>query len=116
MSDKQEIFAYRGRGFEDDGLPRCVVHQLEQPTQQARFAMTIIERWAMVASKDDGEDSVGRHKLALMPVDEVIGRACQMAQGAFEEFRNREWLDPVPTLAKLDEEIKERENKRENDK
>jgi hypothetical protein len=116
MSKKsQEIYAYRERGFGDSSeYARCVIHQLEHPTQEARFAMCMIERWAMVQCQSGGEDSAGRHKLELMPVDDVVERGIEIAELAFQRFRTLKWLDPVPTLAELSEEIKERENKQEN--
>ena len=51
-----------------------------------------------------------------MPVEDVVNRACDIASIAFNQFRELEWLEPVPTLAELEEEIQAREDKRENDK
>ena len=79
-----------------------------------RFAMSIIERWAMVAAKPDGEDSAGRAKIALSDVGDIVNRACDIAALAFLEFEHRGWLTPCPTVAEMEEILKERENEREN--
>lgn len=69
----------------------------EAPNPEAQFAMEMIERWGIVAAKDNGEDSSGRQKLTKLPIPELVQEACDTSQQAFEEFRKRGWMTAVPT-------------------
>ena len=111
---KETIHPVRRNSYGETKLPSLVVHRREQPTDEARFAMAILERWAMVQGQTDGEDSAGRSKLKLMPVDEAVRRACDISDGAYAAFRERGWMLDIPSLNELEEEIEARENKKEN--
>ena len=65
-------------------------------TQCAGFAITLLEKWGLVAALPDGEDSAGRQKLALHAPKELVERACQIAECAFAEFAKRDWLIDLP--------------------
>ena len=73
-----------------------VVVQLKLPNHPAQMAQSFIERWGMLLCDSDGEDSAGRQKLRLMLADEVVARACQMAEIAWQEFERRGWLLTLP--------------------
>lgn len=111
---KETLYAVRPNSYGDDKTPRMVIHRTELPTDEARFAMAILERWAMVQAKESGEDSAGRAKLSLMPVNETVERACNIAEGAFVTFRKRGWMLDVPSLDEMEEQIEARENRKEN--
>ncbi len=70
--------------------------RLAVPTPQAELAMTLIERWGIVAGDVDGEDSAGRQKVRLQTVEELIERACKTAEAAMAEFQNRGWMMAIP--------------------
>ncbi len=72
------------------------VVRLTIPTPQAELAMTLIERWGMVAGDVDGEDSAGRQKIRLQTPDELIERACKTAEAAMAEFQQRGWMMAIP--------------------
>lgn len=117
MTEKNyELRAYRDDDLRGDCWPKSVCHQLEHPNPEARFALAIMERWAMVQGKDSGEDSAGRAKIDLMPVENVIERALEIADGAYKAIRAKDWMIAVPTLDELQAEIEARQNGKESNK
>lgn len=115
MPIKSEIQAHHDySGLREPSLIKYQRHYLEAPTEEARFAMTIMERWAMVSSQEDGEDSAGRQKLKLLSEEDIVKRACNISSMAFDAFRRLDWLTPVPTLEELEADIQSRKKKREN--
>ena len=107
---KAEAVYYReyGRPF---GLK---IHEREWPSQKARFAMAMIERWGMVSGMMDGEDSAGRAKVRLASVDEVVERAVEASEKAFEAFRSKGWIEDLASVDEIGDILKEQEDKREN--
>ena len=63
---------------------------------QGRFALQVIERFALVAGGPDGEDSAGRSKIRRLNVREIVSFACDLAEVAFGEFEDKGWLTEVP--------------------
>lgn len=61
---------------------------------EAELATRFATHFAMIAGKIDGEDSAGRSKLSLMPVQEVIDRAVCLASGMVEAFEREGWIEP----------------------
>ncbi len=97
------------------GIPaRAVIHARQAASDEAKFMMAIIERWAMVAATPDGEDSAGRAKLGHLPIEDMVVRAADIAERTFKEITSRGWLIQIPSLAQCEEDVKEREDKREN--
>ncbi len=111
---KETLHAVRRNSYGETKLPSMVIHRGELPVDEASFAMAILERWAMVQGQMDGEDSAGRAKLKLMPIDEAVQRACDISEGAYAAFRARGWMLDVPSLNELEDEIEARENQKEN--
>ncbi len=66
------------------------------PMGEAQLAIEIAKHLALVVGKDDGEDSAGRQKIAIMPADEVALRACDIAEKMYAEFDARGWLLDLP--------------------
>jgi len=79
------------------------IEALEMPNMEARFAMAMIEKWGCIQGTDGGEDSAGRAKTDLMPVDATVKRACNLAQTAFHEFKELGWLIDVPSKEEAEE-------------
>jgi hypothetical protein len=71
-------------------------------TQEARLATVLIEKWGMVAGQPDGEDSAGRAKFRIMTPDDVVSRACNVAERAVQAFKRRGWLVPLPDFEELE--------------
>ena len=66
------------------------------PSLKARLAMTLLEKWGIALAQPDGEDGAHRQKLQLMPILDVVTRACNMAERAIDEIADRGWLEEVP--------------------
>ncbi len=73
-----------------------VLYSSEMPEPEATFAMQMLERWGMVAAMDDGEDSAGRQKIRVATPEELVWRACTVAEVAFAEFDRRGWMLKLP--------------------
>ena len=63
--------------------------------QEAILAMSLIERWGMVAGQPDGEDSAGRSKLRLSTPEELVDRAFIVARMAFSRAREDDLIYDV---------------------
>lgn len=63
---------------------------------RAKLAVTLLERWALVAIKPDGEDTSGRQKFTMFSPEELVERACVTADLAITEFEKRGWLLALP--------------------
>ncbi len=70
--------------------------------RRAEMAILMLEKWGMVTGFDNGEDSAGRAKIGLMPVDQLIERAFTIAEAAYAEIERRGWSMeiPAPTIEK----------------
>ena len=104
-----EIVAHRDALITGRPLALCT-HATIVPDNKARFAMSCIERWGMVAAEPDGEDSQGRAKLRRLTAGEVAKHACDCADLAFSEFHARGWLVEVPTYSETIDALQELEN------
>lgn len=104
-----EFVAKKSR-FESEGkTPHLVVHETEHLTVRGRAVLALLEKWGMVQGADNGEDSAGRAKIGLMPVQETVQRAVEMVNCAFKELEKREWILQAPTFSEMEEMVKERE-------
>lgn len=80
----------------DAWLMGNMIHNKFHPDMRARLAMTLIEKWGMVAATvADGEDSAGRSRMRLLTPAEVVGRACETAERAVEEMHRLGWMHAV---------------------
>ena len=55
----------------------------------AELALRMVERWGMICCIPEGEDSAGRGISRLMTPEELIARACAVAELAISEFDKR---------------------------
>lgn len=83
-------------------LKETLVYKTAGMNIRAGIAVEMVTKWGMVQGYPDGEDSAGRAKIGLMPVSELVQRACDSAQQLFDEFEKRSWVIelPKPELAK----------------
>ena len=88
----------------------ALLHDTEIMSNEAKTVLAFIEKWGMIQGKEDGEDSSGRAKMGLMPVEKVVDRAMEMADVAFNRLRERGWIvegltwDEIQYLSKTAEE------------
>lgn len=106
-----EFVALRPNRYGETGWPATIgTHNIIRPDPRAEFAMACIEKWGMVAAAPDGEDSAGRARNRAMTAQEVVRKACSVADEAFTEFKSRGWLTPIPTIQELADFVKDQEN------
>ena len=67
----------------------------------------------MCAAAPEGEDKAGRQKLRVVAPDEVVERACELADQTFKQFEQRGWLVKLPELVNLQETAFDRFSRRE---
>lgn len=83
-------------GRKYDAFSQPLVYQKNVLDRRAEIALIMIEKWGMVAGYTDGEDSAGRSKIELMPVDQLVERAFSTAEVAYAEIERRGWLLEIP--------------------
>lgn len=107
---------YRVRNREQLWEKEVLVYDTEVPTSEGRFAFCLIERWGMISSIEDGEDRIGRQKGRLLPVEEVVDRAFDMAHVAFREARFRRLMEELPDLNRINAEEDEKRKARKEER
>ena len=60
--------------FPDIGMQRSIVY-----AERASIAYQLIQQYALIAGKSDGEDSANRQKYDLQHPEEIVNRAFQIA-------------------------------------
>lgn len=65
---------------------------------RGKLACDIVRHCALVAAKADGEDSTGRQRLLELNAKEVADKACDMADAMVNNFEERGWLKPYPSM------------------
>jgi hypothetical protein len=80
------------------GRPEITIHDTEVAQPQALIAERLMSHLAIVAAMPDGEDSSGRQKLRMMTPAEVVTRANDIADLAWKQWRQRNWLLDIPDL------------------
>jgi hypothetical protein len=96
------------RKYENIGVD-VHIHQTEVPFGEGAFALSLLEKWGIVAGAPDGEDSQGRAKMTNMPVADVVSRACETAALAFATLRERGWMLQLPTIEEAEKIVDERD-------
>lgn len=84
------------------GMNNIKIYKKQALSQKAAFVSEMLIRWGVIASSPDGEDSAGRAKGKLYPVNELVSRACNIADAAWFEFEKRGWLLTLPEPTELD--------------
>lgn len=81
-----------------DGIRFCT-HEKFALTQKAQMALSLVERWGMVACETDGEDSAGRTRLKIMKPTDLVTRALSITEVLFLEMeRLSGYLIEMPSL------------------
>lgn len=59
---------------------------------KAQLAISLIEKWGLVASKVEGETSNGGNRLLVMTPKEMVGRAMDTAERAVDDMMAMGWM------------------------
>lgn len=73
-----------------------VICETEVQNKCARLAEELMRHLAIVAAVPDGEDSSGQQKMRMMTEQEVVTRATRIAELAWSDFRERQWILDIP--------------------
>jgi len=84
-----------------DNRPQVLTHSGTVISQEASFALKLVERWGVMPMDVAGEDSAGRAKTSLMDEKDIARRACGIAEATFAEFRRRGWEIPMPGIEEM---------------
>jgi len=84
---------------------RIFVHDTEVPCQEARFAMSLLERFGLIAARDGGEDSAGRAKTTEQTPEQSVERAFLIAELAYKKMRAKGMLLDVGTIEEITEKL-----------
>lgn len=96
---------YLGLKASYDGI-RYHVHRSHVPNAQAEFAMFLMDKAQLHSVREDGGADVAESilsKLTPMPPEEIVQRACDIAEIAFQAFHTRGWMVETtePTNAQI---------------
>jgi hypothetical protein len=89
----QEFDVFRARSYD---LPGVVFHARKRPNLKGEIAARLVEHFAIVAAQENGEDSAGRQAFKLQTPEQVVIRACDIADNMVNEFERRGWLISIP--------------------
>ncbi len=102
---------YLGSKASYDGI-RYHIHRTHVANAQAEFAMFLMDKAQLHSvrkskSVNVGDDDISN--LTPMPPKEIVQRACDIAEFAFQEFHNRGWLVETtePTKVQVDRLVNE---------
>lgn len=102
-NDRVELYAVPGRYGEGPGI---MGHDTITLDTRARMAISFVERWALVAAMEDGEDSAGRQKLRALTAQELAAKACDAVAALCVEFEARGWQLPAVSFADVEQAMK----------
>jgi hypothetical protein len=108
MENMKMIQIRVGRELDNFKAPKFEFHDTEVFQTPAKFALTLIEKWGMVAAKPDGEDTTGRAKLSLLKPEEVVERAIETTLLVMEAIKKQGWITVCPTYEEAEKIIKAR--------
>lgn len=102
---------YLGLKASYDGI-RYHVHRSHVPNEQADFAMFLMDKAQLHSVREDGGVNLAENatsKLTPMPPEEIVQRACDIAEIAFQAFHIRGWLIETtePSQVQVDRLIKD---------
>jgi len=97
---RREIMEIAGIGFlkYTKGYKRGQVgiYKTQVPNMRGTLALELLQRYALITTKPDGEDTAGRQKWLLQSPDELVERVCTIADTMITELEKRDWLVAVP--------------------
>lgn len=100
-NERQQIIAHENR-YAYDSQVSLETRNLELPTKEGEFMLALCERFGMITGQDNGEDSAGRAALRLMPENDVVERAANIARIAFQKLRATGNMTSIPKAEEID--------------
>lgn len=97
-----EVKITKSKYHSESVMPCVMQHDTDHLNTKARLALAMLERWGMVAAEHGGEDTAGRAKLKLQPVNELVLRAVEVVDVAYAAFEEKDWIIKLPTLEELE--------------
>lgn len=91
MEEKVKRTKYDGVKFENSHVENF----------RGRLAISFLEKHAMLACQEDGEDSTGRQKGKIMSVPDMVARACDLADCMVNEITKRNWWLEIENTKEL---------------
>lgn len=73
-----------------------IIHHRKRLSMKGEIATRLMEHFAIVAAQEDGEDSSGHRAFKLQTPEQVVSRACDIANDLVDEFEKRGWIIDVP--------------------
>ena len=98
---KKELYNPEIALVKEYGNPKISVHNRVVLGLKAETVRHMVDRWGMVAAREDGEDSTGRSRITLLSPGELVERACHTTELMFDEFESRGWLTIAPTTKEI---------------
>jgi len=100
--DKPDIIVETKPDRWSENLSRVTTVQRTAFTNKGKMAWELLQRFATIAAETKGEDSTGRAKLELLSPNDVVARACDIAEVAWDEFARRDWLLTLPPVERIE--------------
>ena len=100
-----ELMVYDQKGSSPKVMPGVQTHNRQVLKAEAEFAKAMIQIGMCAGRHDKHGDN---EKMRLLPVTEVVNRACALAELAYAEFDKRGWIIPLPSRKEMLAEINER--------
>lgn len=82
--------------YEDQ--PKVYSHNTRLLDDEARFALSLVDRWGMVAGIEDGEDSAGRAQMRLATPQELVDRATAVTELLFQRIEAEGWIHHLESI------------------
>lgn len=89
-------------------------HETEDVEREGFLAISLIEKWGMVAGQPEGEDSAGRSITRLQTPEELIDRAFTVAELAFARLREKGLIHQLPTIKEINDANIEHKKKKDD--
>lgn len=99
-----EFDVFKSPKYELSGI---TVHARKRYSMRAELAINLVSHFALIAAKDDGDDTSGRRASKLQSTDEVVNRACDIAEKMIDELEKRNWIIDIPAYEEIPVRAKE---------
>lgn len=106
MSNPEIVFPPKDPVYSKHDLTAYVLHNRMLPNLKAEFAMRIMDHIAFATCDFNGTNIFGTPKPYLLLPSEIVDRAVEIADDAFDVFEERGWLVTAPSY---DDCVKNRE-------
>lgn len=77
------------------------LYETQALKMEAKFAMSLLEKWGPVCMINDGEDSVGRAMFRPLTPEETVDRAFEITRLAFKKANEEDLIIDLPDLKEI---------------